>query len=140
MSALPTPPLLLMKRYDCEDCPPQMQENQTVSFLCTLSPCLPSFSVGFYRVDYSGATAIHTDSSLFPDGPSVNVTELEDHDCGKLLTFVASAPLNGTVLQCIAVGYSPDHYLGSIAQVIAMKGVSTHMYTPVYAIVSMCDL
>lgn len=123
------PPRLLMKRHDCEDCPPQLDENQTLSFSCTLTPCQPgTFSVGFYRVDNAGAAPIHTNSGLFPDGSSVNVTELEYHDCGKVLTFVASAPLNGTVLQCLAVGYSPDHLLGSIARVIAIKGMSTLMY------------
>ena len=117
-----------LRRYDCTHCPSQIQENQTIAFLCTLTPCRPgSFSLGFYVIDSAGPTPVHTNSTHFPNGSSVIVTDLEDQECRKLLTFVMSEPLNGKVLQCIAVGF--HNKVPSIAHLLAMEGMLAHIYT-----------
>lgn len=126
---VPVPHGVKLRRHGCEHCSPRIQENQTVSFLCTLTPCHTEdhFSIGFYVIDSPVPVAIHTNTThtFFPNGSSVVVTHLDN--CEKLLTFVMSEPLNGKVLQCIAEGYYHRHRVPSVAHLLAMEGMFVRM-------------
>ena len=65
----------------------------------------------------------------------VNVTELEsseENTCGRVLTLVASDSLHGTVLQCIATGYSRHGHIFSLAVALALEGMCIQTFLSLF--------
>ena len=118
-------PQLKLSRSGCKNC--VLEDGDRVSFVCKMSSCTRgSFSIGFYRMSRSTPVSIHTNTSILPGGPVVNVSRLESSNatCAKGLTFVASETLNHAVLLCIAVGHS-QYPISSLPVVLAVRGMCT---------------